>query len=334
MMSSLFACLWCSSGCSTRRLANSFAYFPPNPPTYSIVKGDKGELSLNLTMVPAGGINPKVTAMPTIIKTSRGEGIAVVLFKVANPTATILYSHGNAIDCGIMYMSWAELAATMNVDVCGYDYTGYGASTGKPSERNSYADITAVFEFLLAQGLNAEKDIIVYGQSLGSGPSTYLASNYKVRGLCLHSGLMTGIRVIAPDERLCAPANVFYPCDMYPNIRRITKVQCPVLIIHGNMDNVVDVNHGHALYDIIPEEFRYPPYFVEHAGHEDVFEVNPSEYFKRLRTFVRDTEEVHKRASPEMELTEYDFTSPRIALPEIQMQATGSNSIVTSTSTL
>ncbi len=64
----------------------------------------------------------------------------------------------------------------------GYDYTGYGHADGVPSEVDCYADIAAVFGWLMQEKNLLPRDVILYGRSLGSGPTLDLASRVKVRG--------------------------------------------------------------------------------------------------------------------------------------------------------
>ncbi len=74
----------------------------------------------------------------------------------------------------------------------GYDYSGYGASTGLPTVLNTFTDIEACLVWLLQQGKQPE-DIILYGQSVGSGPTCHLAAKTpKLGGVVLHSPLATG----------------------------------------------------------------------------------------------------------------------------------------------
>ena len=61
---------------------------------------------------------------------------------------TLLWSHANAMDCGEMYFFFLELATRLRVNICAYDYSGYGASTGEPSEANAYSDALAVYNHL------------------------------------------------------------------------------------------------------------------------------------------------------------------------------------------
>lgn len=78
-----------------------------------------------------------------------------------------------------------------------YDYSGYGASSGKPSEANTYADIEAVYQCLQTEYGVSQEDMILYGQSVGSGPTLHLASRLpRLRGVVLHSAILSGIRVV------------------------------------------------------------------------------------------------------------------------------------------
>merc|ERR1711871_1894249 len=122
-------------------------------------------------------------------------------------------------------------------------------------------------------------EIILYGQSVGSGPSCYLASIKPVAALILHSAILSGIRVLTSSRILCC-------FDIYPNISRIRKVQAPVFIIHGEEDEEVPVHHGKQLHDLVPEKYKYPPYFVERRGHNDIWDENEENFLVRLSKFL------------------------------------------------
>lgn len=81
--------------------------------------------------------------------TSRGNKIACTYVRTSpNDRYTILFSHGNAVDLGQMCSFFVGLSSRINCNVLGYDYSGYGASTGRPSEKNMYADIQAAWHAL------------------------------------------------------------------------------------------------------------------------------------------------------------------------------------------
>ena len=78
---------------------------------------------------------------------------------------------------------------------------GYGASSGKPSEKNLYADIEAAWNCLRNRYGISPENIILYGQSIGTVPTVDLASKYEVGAVILHSPLMSGMRVAFPNTR-------------------------------------------------------------------------------------------------------------------------------------
>lgn len=143
-----------------------------------------------------------------------------------------------------MTQRYCELATNLpNVTVLAYDYSGYGASQGATTEKQTYNDITAVYDYAIETLLAKPSDIIVYGQSVGSGPSTFLASSHPVGALILHSPFLSGLRVLT-DNRLLS-------CfDPFPNIDRIHKVKSKVFIIHGVNDQEVHFHHGVDLQQV------------------------------------------------------------------------------------
>ena len=138
------------------------------------------------------------------------------------------------------------------VNVMGYDYTGYGRSTGTPSEADCYADIVAAFSWLLQEKDLLPNEVILYGRSIGSGPTVELASRAEVGGVILQSAFTSCIRV-AYDVKHTA-------FDAFCNIAKVHKIKCPVLVVHGTRDDVVPVQHGKELFKLCRRPHR--PYWV------------------------------------------------------------------------
>jgi len=88
---------------------------------------------------------------------------------------TVLFSHGNAEDLGMIYEWFCEFTREVQVNLLAYDYEGYGKASGTPSESSCYEDIEAAYLFLTTVLHHPSENIILYGRSLGSGPSCYLA---------------------------------------------------------------------------------------------------------------------------------------------------------------
>mmetsp|Transcript_19493 Transcript_19493/g.23225 ORF Transcript_19493/g.23225 Transcript_19493/m.23225 type:complete len:451 (-) Transcript_19493:336-1688(-) len=215
--------------------------------------------------------------------------VAAVVYRLrsarqSDTTKTLIYSHGNATDIGAMNFMQAVLAKGLHANVIMYDYSGYGASGGEPMEANTYRDIKLVYDFVRNHMVRDrdESKIVLYGQSVGSGPSCYLcAKKPNVGGLVLHSPFMSGMRVLTPSRLLGC-------LDVFPNIDRIKDVECPVMIIHGELDEEVPITHGRALHDAVPKDLRRAPWWVPGRGHNDLTDgrANLIEYVERLSRFM------------------------------------------------
>jgi len=141
------------------------------------------------------------------IPSKRGVYVAAVVYRVPavrrhDRTKTIIYSHGNATDVGAMFPMQVVLAHSLDCNVVIYDYSGYGESGGVPDENNTYRDITAVFDYVLEKVADGKpQNVILYGQSVGSGPCCYFAAkNPDVGGMILHSPFTSGMRVLTPSR--------------------------------------------------------------------------------------------------------------------------------------
>ncbi|XP_063935867.1 uncharacterized protein LOC108226578 [Daucus carota subsp. sativus] len=251
-------------------MAAKLTFFPPNPPSYRLVTDEFTGLLLLEPFQHRDNVD--VLQLPT----RRGNEIVAMYVRHPKANSTLLYSHGNAADIGHMYELFVELSTHLRVNLMGYDYSGYGQSTGKPSEQNTYADIEAAYKCLQESYGAKQEDIILYGQSLGSGPTLDLAARLpQLRGVVLHSALLSGLRVIYPVRRT-------YWFDIYKNIDKIPLVKCVVLVIHGTSDEVVDCSHGRQLWVLCQE--KYEPLWLDGGSHCNL-ELYP-EYFKHLRKFI------------------------------------------------
>lgn len=262
----------------TSSIAAKFAFFPPHPPSYTVVVDEQAstvEGSGRRFSIPEVPKKDNVDVLK--LRTRRGNEIVAVYVKYHRPTCTMLYSHGNAADLGQMFELFVELSNRLRLNVMGYDYSGYGQSTGKPTECNTYADIDAAYKCLKEQYGVKDEQLILYGQSVGSGPTLDLASRLpELRGVVLHSPILSGLRVLYPVKRT-------YWFDIYKNIEKIGMVKCPVLVIHGTADEVVDVSHGKQLWELC--KVKYEPLWVSGGGHCNL-ELYP-EFIKHLKKFVQ-----------------------------------------------
>ncbi|KAF8103747.1 hypothetical protein N665_0185s0021 [Sinapis alba] len=264
----------------TSSVAAKFAFFPPSPPSYKVVTEEVTGL---LLLAP---YSHRENVEIHKLQTRRGTEIMAMYVRHPMATSTLLYSHGNATDLGQMYELFIELSIHLKVNLMGYDYSGYGQSTGKPSEHNTYADIEAVYKCLEETYGSKQEDVILYGQSVGSGPTLHVASRLPLlRAVVLHSPILSGLRVMYSVKKT-------YWFDIYKNIDKIPYVDCPVLIIHGTSDEVVDCCHGKQLWELCKD--KYEPLWVEGGNHCDL-EQYP-EYMRHLKKFITTVERLPCRS--------------------------------------
>ena len=299
-MSSAIAVLLCRNKCSVARLASQMAFHPPSPPSYSLETHSDGSLQLHFAVEELADALEKLRGVRGVtveirhLRTKRSSSIPLFHFKVPGAKVTLLWSHANAMDVGEMYFFFLEVAAQLQVNVAAYDYSGYGAATGEPSEANAYADVLAVYNYLAANGVDVERNLIAYGQSIGSAPTLYLASRCRLAGVVLHTPILSGLRFLIPPSTgfcsvggCCSPVCVYALCDPFPNMKRIRRVTAPVLLIHGTADKTVDCSHALTLYERIPAQYRREPYIIDGAGHENVVDYDIAGYFSRVAAFIQ-----------------------------------------------
>ncbi len=197
---------------------------------------------------------------------------------LSNPTAkyTILYAHGNAEDLGNIQEVLEQLH-TLGFSVLAYDYRGYGTSEGTPTENHAYQDIDTAYNHLTQELKTPPQQIIVFGRSVGGGSAVDLAARKPVGGLVMESTFISTFRVILPVPIL--------PFDKFANIHKIKQVKCPVLVIHGNLDEVVPFSHGQKLFAAVKSPKL--SLWVEGANHNDLVWVAGKKYGQILQDFVK-----------------------------------------------
>ena len=220
---------------------------------------------------------PNRYALPGLLKlpTRDGNEIAALYFSHPQARVTLLYSHGNGEDLESLYPLFEELHRR-GFSVLAYDYPGYGRSSGKSSEKSVYAAIDASYEMLTEEQGVVPEEIVLYGRSVGSGPSVDLAVRKPIGGLILEGGFVSAFRVITRRRLL--------PWDKFENERKLKRVSCPVLVIQGANDEVVGFWHGPRLHAAAPEPKEL--WRVKDAGHNDLVFVAGDEYWRRLTAFA------------------------------------------------
>ncbi len=207
-----------------------------------------------------------------------GGKIAAFHLPAKAGSPTLLYSHGNAEDIGHsleLFRAWNELG----IGVLAYDYPGYGQSAGRATEESACHAIRAAWQYLLARGV-PRNSVVIVGRSVGSGPSTRLASEVNPAGLVLIAPFTSTFEVAFPVK--------LFPSDRFRNIDLIGGIKCPLLVVHGKEDEVIPFSHGRRIIESSGSTNK-SLLAIENAGHNDLFDLSGPEIIQAIAGFARQT---------------------------------------------
>ena len=236
------------------------------------------------------------------IKQALAAGQPVVLFFPGNA--------GNRSNRGIQFDTFGAL----NAHVLLIDYRGYGDNSGKPSEANFANDARSIWNHLTQELGVPPQRIVIYGESLGGGVATRLASE-----LCQEGIEPGGLIIQSTFSSLVTVAQVHFPVvpvslllvDRYPSDRRIKEVTCPILQIHGQQDTIVPFSIGQKLFDAAPanssQGIAKQQVVMPNTDHNDVYSgsIDSDKLINGLKGFL---DGVDRRSKSEAKL---DTKTPR-----------------------
>ncbi len=156
---------------------------------------------------------------------------------------TLLFFHGNGADW--QSTAWVtDALAAEGYGVLAAEYRGYGGNTGSPSELGLYEDARGAWRFLRARGV-AEGDIVLVGNSIGSGVATHLATEVGARALVLISPF-DSLEETAARLMRWLPVRLLLR-DRYANAEKLPTIDVPILILHGEEDTLIGLDQARAL---------------------------------------------------------------------------------------
>ena len=194
----------------------------------------------------------------------------------------LLWIPGNAGNISHCVELLRRLHDELAVSILLFDYRGYGASEGRPSERGTYLDAQAALGALAEQPGVRRDRIVYFGQSLGAANAVHLSTRHRPLGLILESPF-TSIRAMAAVHYRFHPLRPFVR-TRYDSLAKIGSVDAPLLVVHGERDEIAPAWMGRKLYEAAPGPKRL--YIVPGAGHNDVQGVGGPGYDDVLRTFL------------------------------------------------
>jgi fermentation-respiration switch protein FrsA (DUF1100 family) len=213
------------------------------------------------------------------LRVTTEDGIALGAWWIPTQTRPVrghvLHCHGNAGNIATR-ISAASMLGSAGFDVLLFDYRGYGTSGGKPTEAGTARDARAALAALRARpGLDPSR-IFYLGESLGGAVALELALREPPRGLILQASF-TSVRDMA---RVHYPLLSLIAPDAYPSLRRIAGLRAPLLVVHGDQDEIVPLAQGQALFRAAREPKRLE--VLKGAGHNDLVAHSGDAYARLL----------------------------------------------------
>lgn len=174
------------------------------------------------------------------------EGIPCLWLPTPRSAGVILFCHGNAEDLGMCFQFLKHMRDQFKMNVLAVEYPGYGLLHKIPASETVVKEaVLTAFRFILDEMRVKYEQVIVFGRSVGSGPSVYLASQFSVGGLILVAAFKS-IREAAKSLLGDLVGRVL--TERFPNLPLIGNVSCPTLFIHGMKDTLVPMSHSVALF--------------------------------------------------------------------------------------
>ena len=192
---------------------------------------------------------------------------------------TLVFFHGNAGNLSNRTYKLNQLSK-LDLNIIILAWRGFSGNEGEPSEQNLYNDAKKTIDWLNSRGVK-NKNIILYGESLGTGIAVELGQINEFGGIILES----------PFTSMTNAAKNIYPWlpvkyllkDKYDSEKKIKNIKIPILIMHGKKDNIVPFKMGKKLYDLAnnPKFF----YFTESDDHMMTFDENLVSAIKNFLIF-------------------------------------------------
>ncbi len=192
----------------------------------------------------------------------------------------VLLCHGNAGNISHR-LQWLELFHDLGLSVLLFDYRGYGRSSGAPSERGTYLDAQAAWDYLTKRVGLAPGRIVVVGESLGGPIAAHLAKHVSPGAVILVS-TFTAAPDLASEFYWYMPVHLLARIQ-YPTAAYVSQVRAPTLVIHSRSDEIVPFSHAEKIF----QRARQPKQLLKiTGGHNETFLRSGPELSKGIRVFL------------------------------------------------
>jgi uncharacterized protein len=197
--------------------------------------------------------------------TPDGETLVVWRTPAKPNQPTLLYFHGNGEHLAYRAERIRQFQS-VGYGVYMLAYRGFSGSTGKPTERANVADALLAYDTLRAEGLPA-RDIVLYGESLGTGVATQIAVQRPARGLILEAPFLSLVHTWQQFAPYLPISTIF--TDRYESFAVIGQVTMPILIFNGDQDRLIWPRQPRALFDLANAPKTHV--ILPGAGHNNLF---------------------------------------------------------------
>ena len=277
---------------SLSHIIKKLAFQPPEPPGY-ILYNKKNEKQKDIYFLIENGIDKEIKYGKPNFKDAKIEFIQKNKEKNLNTDLLIIrpyyhfpiciiYCHGNCGDIGYCLYECYLLAKNSNCVVLSFEYPNYGSLNNMQySEINTYKFIQIAYIYANKILKFNEKNILVYGFSLGTGIAFDLScrAKFPIGGLILQSPYLSIFRIVYNINK-----SPFF--DIFKNCDKAHKLKAKTLFIHGNMDDVIPYIHGRILANIIPKKYFYDFYTVDEGEHNNLLLKDKENIFNKIREFI------------------------------------------------
>lgn len=218
---------------------------------------------------------------PVTLTTEDGVILEGWFLPALKARGTLLFFHGNAGNIAHRLDS-LRLFHKLGLSSFIIDYRGYGHSQGRPTEAGTYLDARAAWNYLTQQRHIPEKEIILFGRSLGGAIAAQLAAQTRPGALIVES-TFTSIPELAAELYSFLPVR-WLARFRYPTQDFLAKAACPVLIIHSRDDEIIPFAHGQALFKAASQPKQF---LMLNGGHNDAFLINEQKYLRGIESFLQ-----------------------------------------------
>lgn len=214
--------------------------------------------------------------------TSDGVRLNGWLVPTAGAAITMLWFHGNAGNLSDRVDQLRLIHDRLRVNVFMIDYREYGRSEGEVSEEGTYLDAQAALDYLRMRPDMKGQKIVYYGQSLGAAVAVELARNATPNGLILEAPFLS-VQAMAKAAMPYLPIGALMTTK-YDSRSKIADIHAPLLILHGNQDEIVPYEQGKRLFAAAHEPKSF--YTIPGSHHNDTYAVGGEAYFHAIRDFL------------------------------------------------